>query len=100
MVKLSMDELVNSRQMCHYLGMIMMNWDDDDGGYHDICNYKIGYDEVAWALAWASTGSADYVQDWFKPVFDFVFHDIKDNYEFDEDAVPHVEFWKEQLKEA
>ena len=28
MNKSKMDKVVNSRQMCHYLGMIMANWDD------------------------------------------------------------------------
>ena len=100
MAKLSMEELVNSRQMCHYLGMIMANWDESglpkENPYHDCW---VGYQDVAWVLAWAAMGQATYDNPIFKDTFDFVFHDIKDNYEFDEDAVPHVEFWKEQLKE-
>ena len=87
--------IINNRRMKFWLACIYVNWDDEDGGYHDIANYGISQGNSGQCLSWLTLDNN--IEDragWMHKIFDYVIHDIADNYEFDKDAVGDVRYWK------
>ena len=86
--------IINNERMRCWLASIYVNWDEDDGGYHDIADYGITQESIGQCLSWLVLGDATYEQGWMRKIFDYVIHDVADNYEFDEDSVGNVRYWK------
>ena len=87
--------IINNRRMKFWLACIYVNWDDEDGGYHDIANYGIDQGDIGQCLSWLTLdNNIEDTAEWMHKIFDYVIHDIADNYEFDKDAVGDVRYWK------
>ena len=87
--------VINNRRMKFWLACIYVNWDDEDGGHHDIANYGIDQGDIGQCLSWLTLdNNIEDTAEWMHKIFDYVIHDIADNYEFDKDAVGDVRYWK------
>lgn len=87
--------IINNKRMRYWLACIYVNWGDEDGGYHDIADYDIPRENIGQCLSWLTLDN-DITdnQEWMRKIFDYVIHDIADNYEFEKDAVGDVRYWK------
>ena len=87
--------IINGKYMQRWLADIYVNWDNEDGGYHDIADYGIEQRAIGQCLAWLTLRrNIIDTQEWMRQIFDYVIHDIADNYEFEKDAVGNVRYWK------
>lgn len=88
-------EIINNEHMKLWLASIYVNWDDEDDGYHDISDYGIKQGDIGQCLSWLVLEEVGDDIEWMNKIFDYVIHDVADNYEFDEDAVGNDGYWKQ-----
>jgi hypothetical protein len=90
-------KVINSERMRCWLACIYVNWDPEDDGYHDIAKYGIGQADIGQCLSWLTIETISPGTKWMDKIFNYVIHDIADNYEFEKDALGgrrEVRYWK------